>query len=164
MTEAQPGGPFPPPPGPPPAAGGPGTLAGMGARLGARVLDTLILAVPGLALIVPQVSMDGDTPVLDAPLWVTGALLAMSFAYEVGLVAWRGQTLGKMALRIRVARVADAQVPTPTQAGIRFLLPSVIGAIPYISLLALVVYASALWNPLKQGWHDRAAGTIVLKV
>ncbi|CAN5620093.1 hypothetical protein BH20ACT2_BH20ACT2_08780 [soil metagenome] len=144
-------------------AQGPDSLAGIGQRILARILDALVLAVPAAALLLPQVSIDGDELSVDVPLWVTVALFAMGFAYEVALVAWRGQTVGKIALRIRVARFTDGKVPAPSQAAIRHVLPAVIGVTPYVSILALVVYVSAAWDPMKRGWHDKAAGTVVVR-
>ncbi len=34
---------------------------------------------------------------------------------------------------------------------------------PGFFLLSIVIYLAAVVHPLRQGWHDRAAGTIVLK-
>jgi uncharacterized RDD family membrane protein YckC len=82
------------------------------------------------------------------------------------MVSWRGQTLGKIALRIRIVRMADGAIPTPAQAAIRFLLPTAVAAIPIpiLSVVALLIYVSAVWDPQRRGYHDKASGTIVLAI
>ncbi len=43
-------------------------------------------------------------------------------------------------------------------------MPLSLGAIPEIGVfLAVFVYSMALWNPLRQGLHDKAAGTVVVR-
>jgi uncharacterized RDD family membrane protein YckC len=45
----------------------------------------------------------------------------------------------------------------------RALVPLSLGAIPRIGVfLSVMCYAMALWNPLRQGLHDKAAGTLVV--
>jgi uncharacterized RDD family membrane protein YckC len=46
----------------------------------------------------------------------------------------------------------------------RALVPLSLGAIPRIGVvLSMLVYSLALWNPLRQGLHDKAAGTLVVR-
>ena len=82
------------------------------------------------------------------PLW---AVLAV--AYEAPLVAWRGQTVGKLALGIKVARLDDGRPPLWWQATMRIGLPAVLLSIPHpIGIVAAsVVYFSSSWDVLRPG-------------
>lgn len=138
-------------------------LASIGRRFVARLLDGLIFTGPLLIYLLTRPQPDpGET--IEIASWVNAAFLATSTVYEVAMVSWRGQTLGKIALGIRIVRIADGRVPTPAQAAIRFLLPTAVAAIPIpvLSVVALLIYVSAVWDPRRRGYHDKAAGTIVL--
>ena len=104
--------------------------------------------------------------------------------YEVALTARSGQTLGKDALSIMVVRHDDGQLPTAAAAFIRWIVPavaSVAGAVVVAmipvpkpqgledwvpaagGLVAwMLVYASSMWDADWRGWHDKAAGTVVV--
>lgn len=178
-----------PPPGPAPQSsqsakawatlgtGGTVELAGAGSRLGARIIDWVLLVVISLVLIVAGglalIGQDiGDTAETDnstrAFLGLFLAICAIALLYEVGLTAARGQTLGKMATRIRVVRADNGLLPGWGQSFGRWVVPSVFWIagffIPFVGLAALLVYASLLWGKVRQGWHDKAAGTLVVKV
>ncbi|MEJ7584661.1 MAG: RDD family protein [Acidimicrobiales bacterium] len=95
--------------------------------------------------------------------------MALAAAYEITLVSQQGQTLGKMALGIRVVDRSTGALPTVGGAAARWLavvagwlvalvLP---GIDPLAGVYSLVVLAPALRPPLHLGLHDLAAGTIV---
>ncbi|MXZ51693.1 MAG: RDD family protein [Acidimicrobiaceae bacterium] len=147
-----------PPPGPSDHGGAPaagyanlGTgetveLATAGQRLGARIIDIIIGIV--LALVVGLID-----PLL-LPILV-GA------AYETCFVALKGQTPGKMALSIRVIRADNGNLAGWGPAAGRWVIP----AIGYTLLIipGLLVHASLLWGDRRQGWHDKAVKTLVVK-
>jgi len=140
-------------------------LASIGQRFAARLIDGLIFLVPYLALTVPLVeeNTDGD---LTLPMWTTWAMLAASAIYEVILVAVRGQTIGKAVMKVRVVRAdGTGQLPSLGASAIRFLLPAVVAGIPVVTLqvASLLIYAWAIWDPNRQGLHDKAAGTVVVR-
>jgi uncharacterized RDD family membrane protein YckC len=92
---------------------------------------------------------------------LTMAIIAIT--YEVTLVALKGQTVGKMVVGIRVARADNGGLPGWGPAAIRWALPSILAFIPMIGWLAcLLVYLSFLWDDRRQGWHDKAAATVVV--
>ena len=93
------------------------------------------------------------------------------FLYE-GLMLFyqNGQTIGKKIMSIRVVSV-DGQPLTMnktfTRAGVKAVL-SVLSSIrpPITSILGHLVPARlslAIWDANKQTWHDKAAGTYVVK-
>jgi uncharacterized RDD family membrane protein YckC len=129
-----------------------------GQRLLARLVDGLVL-LPLVALM--GLGLDGRAR--------AGVVLLVGAAYEIGLVARDGRTLGKRALGLRIMAVADGALPTPRQAGWRWLVPAAgslvalllpgLGALT--GLVPLAVYLPILHGPLHRGLHDRVAGTIV---
>ena len=81
------------------------------------------------------------------------------------MIRTRGQTVGKRVLHIKVVRITDGRPPDWTASIMRYLLPILPALVPLpgVWLLSPVVYLVAILNPLRQGWHDRAAGTVVIK-
>ncbi|WP_406199377.1 RDD family protein [Kitasatospora sp. NBC_01560] len=92
-----------------------------------------------------------------------GLFMAVGLLYEWLLVAFTGATLGKFAMGLRVVKENNGQVPGLGGGFIRFIIPSV-GSL-LCGLGQLLVYLSPFFdNSGKlQGWHDRAAGTLVVK-
>ena len=106
--------------------------------------------------------------------------------YEVALTARSGRTFGKDALSIMVVRHDDGQLPTAEAAFVRWIVPAgasvagavVVAMIPVpepqglVDLVGpaaaggfvawLLVYASSMWDADRRGWHDKAAGTVVV--
>lgn len=154
-------------------ASGPHALATIWQRGAARALDELLLLMPVfLVLLVaePDLLLDpatsGSSSELVIPVWITAVSVVIGVAYETALIAWRGQTLGKFALGIRVARYADGRRPDVGQAALRCLLPTafaVLCAAVGADVLALLIYFTALGSPLLRGWHDIAGGTVVVR-
>ena len=158
-------------------AGGSVELAGAGARLGARILDLIIMAVGYLILAMIGLAAalgadfgedgSGEEAALSiGALFVAAILLGLvGILYEVTLIALKGQTLGKMAARIKVVRADNGQAPGWGKSFGRWIIPVALGFIPVVGwVLALLVYISLLWDKVRQGWHDKAAGTLVIKV
>jgi uncharacterized RDD family membrane protein YckC len=143
-------------------------LATPGRRFLARVIDTVILIVLDLLVSSAVLGADVDHP-RDAPYGkqvLVGMLtFAIYFAYEGAMTAARGQTLGKIALRIRAARLADGAVPGSagwTRAAV-YALPGVLSAIVIGPLFWLVDSLWCLWDrPYRQCLHDKAARTVVV--
>ncbi len=154
--------------------GGAVELASPGARLGARILDIVIVTVALiiLAAIGIGAAFAGSSNSDDASAFSVGALVvsvllaaAVGLLYEVTMIATRGQTLGKMATKIKVVRADNGLVPGWGKSIGRWILPALLPIIPLVGwLLSLLVYISLLWDRARQGWHDKAAGTLVVKV
>jgi uncharacterized RDD family membrane protein YckC len=149
----------------------------MAARLVARAIDTVIVALALLPLRVlfgflglsqgPHYDessgqiVDGASPALRNLFLVLVVLAAIG--YEVGLTAGQGATVGKRAMRLRVVRRLDGSVPGWGPAAVRWLVPAA-GALACL-VGAPVVYASPLLDGtgFNRGWHDRLAGTVVIR-
>ena len=114
-------------------------------RLAAWIVDTLILWIPTIAL---GVILPGAGVIL---------ALMVGVAYYVFMTGLKGQTLGKMAVGIKVVD-REGQVP-----GIgRALLREVVGK--FVSGLVLYLgYIWVGWDANKRGWHDHIATTYVVR-
>jgi uncharacterized RDD family membrane protein YckC len=147
-SQPPPGGEYEAPPVPAPTGKASGPRAGFWRRFGAYFLDSLILAVP-----VVIVSLITNQAVGNLAS-VVFALAYFSY-FEGGPT---GQTLGKRALGIRVI---DFKAGGPIGYG-RGLLRTVAR---YLSAIVVFLgYLWMLWDPEKQTWHDKIAGTVVVPV
>ncbi|MFG2113989.1 RDD family protein [Streptomyces sp. NPDC048718] len=167
-------------------------VASMGRRLGARLIDGIaigvvyyILAAIGLAGVVGAGSTiddcSGETygsaayqSCLNDQTAAAGGIVAAFFGvifllfiatmlYEWLMIAFVGATLGKMALGLRVVKETTGGKPGLGGGFIRWIIPMV-GAI-VCGIGELLVYLSPFFDSTgkTQGWHDRAAGTVVIK-
>jgi uncharacterized RDD family membrane protein YckC len=127
-------------------------------RVGARVIDVVLLSIPNIGLVY---GLDVGTGWL-APQFV------LSYAYFILLDAYWGTTVGKRLLRLRVTGPTGGR-PDLGQAARReaFMLLDVI-RLPWVGspalIAAIVIAVTISKSPTKQGWHDQfAGGTRVLK-
>jgi uncharacterized RDD family membrane protein YckC len=137
--------------------------ASIGRRFGAYVIDQLpmllasVLVMVGVLASVSAGSL-GSASALLVVLW----LAALAYGIFVwGWTATRGLTPGKRALRLRVVSATDGR---PIGWGRAFLRQLVLGLITAgtAGIGAVVLAAVASKDPRRQGWHDKAAGSIVL--
>ncbi len=132
----------------------PSELASPGKRLLARIVDGFVLIIPAVVI----------SFILGGGYFATVVLLLAVGAYEVLLIANRGQTIGKMALSIKVVDETTGEIPDIQAAGMRYGVAAIWGLIPVIgSLVTLFVYLSILWRDRRQGFHDTVAKTIVVE-
>jgi uncharacterized RDD family membrane protein YckC len=126
------------------------------ARLTARVIDAAVLMVIGAAL-GRQIGFSYD--------WLI-ATASTVLIYFVLADALLGTTLGKAAMRLQVTST-DSSKPTVKQALLRECF-TLLGAIPFVG--PLLAAGAWVWiivtirsSPLRQGIHDRWAGTRVVR-
>ncbi|MDX2849710.1 RDD family protein [Streptomyces sp. PA03-3a] len=154
-----------------PALAGMPPLASTGQRFVARLIDTVILfvflVVAGL-LFYPRDWMS-DPGSLSMGSQIAGGLVGWGayFVLEGVLLSRSGQTPGKMAMKIRVARLADGSVPGSagwTRSAI-YVLPGILTGFCVGFLFWLLNVLWPLWDkPYQQALHDKAAKTVVVKV
>ncbi|HEY5156193.1 MAG TPA: RDD family protein [Acidimicrobiales bacterium] len=142
---------------------GPNSLASIPERGAARLIDLLIELVPVLIIFIVW-ALRSDPRVDAFPRWPLFVFIVGTVAYETGLVGWRGQSLGKFLVGVRVARLLDGAKPDSTWAAMRVLVPCALLAIPVVGAgLYLFVYLWAMVTPMRRGMHDAAAGTVVVR-
>jgi uncharacterized RDD family membrane protein YckC len=140
------------------------TLAPISRRIGGFILDQLIVACPAIVVIIALGFTPNDSVTSRSVLIFDISLTSMAFVYQTIMVALLGRTVGKIALGTRVVRTVDGLRPGWSEAAMRALVPLAFGAIPKIGVfLGMMVYSLALWTPLRQGLHDKAAGTLVVR-
>ena len=149
-------------------------LASCSRRLAARLIDwTLVLILCSLYFLgwvllypnpdpsdsgerVQQIAMGFGFTV---PLFA----IAVIFLCEVLPIAKSGKSLGKKLLRIRVVQQGDGQAPSLGPSVGRCAIPYGLVIFPVLGAFAsLLCYASITWDANRQGWHDKAAKTLVI--
>jgi uncharacterized RDD family membrane protein YckC len=142
-------------------------LGGLGNRLAARIIDwALMLIVGGVIAVVVVMSSSIDNYYI-----VTVTVLFAGLAglvYEALMLSRAGgQTLGKRAMRLRVAMLADGSAPLTGAAWMRsavFWVPVILSGFCLPAVFALVDILWCTWDrPYRQCLHDKAARTVVVR-
>ena len=158
---------------PPPALGGLGynadiPYAGFWIRFVAFIIDNVIVGVAiiavetALAIFIGLMAQYGGFPVdvsTGGPLKYLLYLISYSVSIGYFVYGWAmGSTWGMRFFRLAVV---DAQTAHPIgfgRAGLRYL-GYLVSAVPcYLGLIW------AAFDPKKQGWHDKIAGSVVVLV
>ncbi|PSK87372.1 putative RDD family membrane protein YckC [Murinocardiopsis flavida] len=151
--------------------------ASWGARLGAYLLDGLIVTLMVFAIVVVGVLASGAIVAASASstgepsdgsvvagvvitiTFYVGAFIASLF-YYISPVAKTGATPGKKMVGIKIVKLDTGQPPSKGAAFGRILTVVGMGFVPFGGLL------DGLWplwdEPHKQAIHDKAVGTIVI--
>lgn len=83
---------------------------------------------------------------------------AVGIFYYVYFIGSRGQTFGKQLLKIKVVKIGTTDPPGYFPAFLR----EIVGK--FISFIVVFLgFLWMLWDPQKQTWHDKIAGTVVVK-
>ncbi|WP_448318608.1 RDD family protein [Streptomyces sp. CO7] len=162
--------------GPPPAS--------MGMRFLARLIDGVIIGVIygillgvgvlGASDAAAECDAAGDPAVYQScidqaasdmmgPIFaVMGFFIIFTLLYEWLMIGLVGATVGKLALGLRVVKADTGQKPGLGSSFIRWIIPTVGSFLCGIG--QLLVYLSPFWDNSgrQQGWHDKAASTMVL--
>jgi uncharacterized RDD family membrane protein YckC len=165
-------------------------IAPYGHRLGARIIDIIIVAALSVAAnawfiyqwflevmpMVEQIIADpagaSPTPTARADyLELTMLLITMAvwLAYEVPALANSGQTVGKRMVGIRVVRVESLERLGGARAFHRWgrlgMWTPLWGLAGVGFLGQLIASATVLTDkPLRRSWGDKAAGTVVVQI
>jgi uncharacterized RDD family membrane protein YckC len=152
-------------------------LSSWGRRLGAHVLDALIIGVP-LFFIVFRITGPAYT---ETENFCTNTLkICTTYTYHYGAIAGaglisglvsllyftlligsaRGQTVGMMALKIAVRDQASDTTIGHSRAFVRWLVLFALGLALYVP--HVIDCLSPLWDQRRQAWHDHAASSVVV--
>lgn len=118
---------------------GPGSIAPIGRRVGALLIDW------GLCLLVSYALLSGGTAQATGN-WA----LVVFFAVSVVTVGTAGCTPGKLLLKLRVI----------SERGGRLSLPRVV----LRSVLLLIVIPAVVWDRDTRGLHDRLSGSVQIRI
>jgi uncharacterized RDD family membrane protein YckC len=115
--------------------------AGFWARLLAAIIDLFLLTVVVVAL----------------PLVGLALFIPLAVAYFVAMWTWKGTTIGALVMGHKVVRTDGRAVDFPV-AIVRSLLSIFSCFVMFLGCLW------AAWDHEKQTWHDKIAGTVVVKM
>lgn len=116
-------------------------------RLAAFLIDAILLTIISVLI---QAALGDSFP-------VSLFNVAINLGYGVVMIAWRGQTVGKMVVGIQVV---DANGNIPGIGAV--LLREIVGK--FLSTIALFLgYLWVAWDKDKRGWHDHIASTYVVR-
>jgi uncharacterized RDD family membrane protein YckC len=143
----------------------PDVLGSIGMRAVAQLLDGLVIGIPLFIVTFSMgLSLTNEDLTDSELLWITVLWVGVSLIYNTVAIAVWGTTVGKWIARLKVVNRADGSSVSLNYAAVRALVPTVVQLVPAIGPgLAIVVYLRAVFHPLRQGLHDAAAGTIVVK-
>ncbi|MFD8143987.1 RDD family protein [Streptomyces sp. NPDC059708] len=149
-----PGGPYGayPPPGMP-------ELAHWGLRLGAYLLDMLIIAGPMYGLgFVDLITAPDPATAKPGVFFLVGVLYAVAMSvFQIFQEGRRGQTLGKRAVGISLLREADGRTLGFGMAFVRKLAHFL------DSLACYLGWLWPLWDEKRQTFADKVCGTVVIR-
>jgi uncharacterized RDD family membrane protein YckC len=137
-------------------------LAGRGARLGAALLDMVIFAACLAPGIIALSSSDSEMGKGVGIALLVIAWLALMIIQAVFLIK-RGQSLGKMAVGIKIVRVSDETVPGFVKVFLlRLLVPGLLYGIPYLGVVLWLVDLLFIFREDRRCLHDMIAETKVV--
>jgi uncharacterized RDD family membrane protein YckC len=131
---------------------------GFWARVGASLIDTVLVAMVCWPLVSwvygPDYWMSLDLVKGPADFLISWVLPAFAI---VTFWVYRQATPGKMAIRARIVDATTGGPPKASQLIVRYL-GYFVSTIPLGLGLIWVAF-----DPRKQGWHDKLAGTVVVR-
>jgi uncharacterized RDD family membrane protein YckC len=127
------------------APAGPGSLAGLGRRLLALIIDIVLATLVTSLFVRPASLQPAHVQALNSWSLVTWLLITV-----VG-TAFFAATPGMTVLGLRLARVDGGGLLLPLRAIVR-------------AVLIAVVVPAVIWDGDRRGLHDKAAGTIVVSI
>ncbi|KEF41888.1 MAG: hypothetical protein ER33_09080 [Cyanobium sp. CACIAM 14] len=135
---------------PPPPPSGAIAYAGFWIRTAASLIDSVLLLIvtapfPLLLYVLPS-----DSAVL---------LVSSLFSALIVILFWRWKqgTPGKLMFRLRIVDARSGGEPSLRQWILRYL------GYFLSSLPLLLGFFWIAWDPRRQGWHDKLAGTVVIR-
>jgi uncharacterized RDD family membrane protein YckC len=131
-------------------------LAGWWIRVGAYLIDTVILVIGLFVLVLIGGLINDGLAVVLVILWLIVTLVGYWTYFEGGE---SGQTIGKKAVGIRVRSETGGPCGYGRAFG-RNLVARVIGLFPFVGLIDVLW---PLWDAKKQCLHDKAGSTIVVR-
>ena len=127
-------------------------------RVGAALIDTVLV----LVICAPLVTSIYGWQYWTAESFIQGPadfLITWVFPAVAAILFWmyRQATPGKMAIAARIVDAATGAKPSTRQLVVRYL-GYYVAIVPFMLGILWVAF-----DPRKQGWHDKLAGTVVVR-
>ncbi|MBM3837863.1 MAG: RDD family protein [Verrucomicrobia bacterium] len=113
--------------------------AGFWIRVGATIIDLLLIGV------------------LSAFVFAGLAFPILLVVYHVAMWTWKGTTIGGVVFGLKIVRIDGRPIDFAVA-----LVRSLFSIISFVFLLVGFFWAG--WDKEKQSWHDKIAGTVIVKV
>lgn len=140
--------------------------AGFWERFAAIFLDGLILSTLSflfnftVGFVLAISGIGGGSPTYLAVSTLTSTLMwIFQVSYAIYFIGSRGQTIGKMIMKIKVVKSETNEIPGYTTAFLRETVGKFLSGIVFG-----IGYFVSINDPKKQGWHDKMAKTVVIKI
>lgn len=139
-------------------------LAPYGLRIGGLAIDQMVAGLPPFLVFLALGYTPDEMLTGTVGFWFNIVFVVLGLVHEtIGVWKW-GRTVGKWVCRTRVVHATDGGVVTASSAFMRSLVPAAFGVVPGVGMvLGLAVYLWAFIDPRRQGIHDKAAGTLVVR-
>lgn len=128
-----------------------GPATGWWQRVGATIVDGLVLIIPNLIVAF----------VIGASIGSRLVSVIIQVAYTTVMLSQRGQTVGNMAVGTRVVDSRTGAVPSVGKALGRSVAPVLL--LVLLVIPAIVDIFWPLWDRENQSLHDKMAGTYVIR-
>ena len=138
--------------------GTPFEYVGFWSRLGASIIDSIIIIV----ITLPTLYLIYGGDYFNSEEFIQGfsdVIISYVFPLVATILFWiyKCATPGKIALSVKIVDAKTGNNPTVRQSTVRYL-----GY--YVSLIPLGLgFLWIAWDAKKQGWHDKMAGTVVIR-
>lgn len=139
-------------------------LASRGARLGAAIVDGLLLGIISTVLFFTFgiMSFDGSQPGLGQLVLMFLLIVPVYLLLNGVLLHKYGQTIGKKLLGIKVVRMQDQKPSLKRLVLVRWMVIAFLGYIPLIGPVLGLVNILFIFGSEKRCLHDRLADTKVV--
>lgn len=128
-------------------------------RACAFLIDALVVSLPLAAAWILSFGANSREIFLEDPVSPLGLFAVIFAAYFLLSESFGGQSLGKMALRLRVVEDDKYQKPT----GLKHAVLRLLLFVPSTLLFGLGLIAS-FWDSKRRPWHDRYSNSIVRRM
>lgn len=147
-------------------------LAGRGARLGAAIIDALLAGAAGwaAAMLPPfQGLIQKHMQAAEQGIWTWNpTALLIGIPIFLLIQGWtlhtRGQTLGKLLLKLRIVRTDGSKVSALRMFGVRYGIGTLTGVVSGLSMIYGILDALLIFRESRQCLHDTLADTKVIKL
>lgn len=136
------------------------TLAGRWIRLGAQMLDGLALGLVVIVVAFAAGALKASDETAVYVVIIVAVLVILGI--NLYLLAERGQTIGKMVLKVRIVRTTGEKASLGRILFLRMAPMNILSAIPYLGVLLSLIDALMIFGEERRCLHDHFADTVVV--
>ena len=143
------------------------TTAGRLPRLMAALVDggiSLVVAIPAVVAAMRYTPQRGIGELGGSLVLLTMVGYLALLIYTLILLSREGQTIGKRVIGIRIVRTDGERAGLGRLFWLRYCVPSLIGAIPYIGWIFSIANILWIFGEQRRCLHDHIADTMVVNV